>query len=277
MKKFAVRSDRPTPRPSTRSGSTGAALQAQSSRPEAVAQRKREDAANSSPRVQELLQLKERMDQGRGAAVPAGHGLVQRRVLPIGGGAPAAEKEFIDRRIAEFGQLNPAIQAIIDAPNVWLFVQLEREEERGDQRTLASYDATRGRTSIDIELIQGEDETPERLASDLLHELVLHAVPAYREHQAAVAGNRLPDFPQTDEEIEAAELAEHGDFDAWLDMATTAVRADGPWEFKQAVIADWLAHADESGLTQDDQDALYLLHQRDWDGLREEGYLPQED
>jgi len=41
----------------------------------------------------------------------------------------------------------------------------------------------------------------------------------------------------------------------------------------QAAILDCLAHSDENGFTEEEQEALELLHERDWAGLREAGWL----
>jgi hypothetical protein len=56
-------------------------------------------------------------------------------------------------------------------------------------------------------------------------------------------------------------------------MALIAVRAGGPWAFKQRVIADWIAHAEESVLSEDEQMALGALHDQDWRWLRDNGWL----
>jgi hypothetical protein len=223
-------------------------------------------AANARP---EAVRLR-RQAEGLGGR----RDVVQRTLLPVDGDAPQDEKDFVDRRIREFAGLNPAIQGMIDRLDVRLFVTLNRDEARGDQETRVEYDGGLQRTWILVTLDQGEDDTPEQMASDLLHELVLHGVPAYQEHVAALTAGRAPNFPEGDEEVAEAELHEHGDYDAWFEMARIAVAAGGPWEFKQKVIADWLAHADESGLTEDEQLALHAVHERDWDWLRQEGWLP---
>ncbi|MBK8251611.1 MAG: hypothetical protein IPK82_02955 [Polyangiaceae bacterium] len=257
-------------------------------RPDVVQTARAGEMANASPSVTNVSRLDGQINRqtrfgttsNLAGLVQASQGTpalkgpaVQRKVLPIQGNAPKDEKEFVQRRITEFASLHPQIQGIVSDDDVVLYVTFNRDEDGGDQETTIQHDQKKGKTWILVTLNQSDEDTPEQLAADLLHELVLHGVPAYREHTAAKTGNRKPNFPKNDTEVEQAELAEHSDFQSWLDMAMVAVRAAGPWEFKQRVLTDWLNHADESGLSEDDQLAIHALHQRDWDWLRQNGYL----
>lgn len=105
-------------------------------------------------------------------------------------------------------------------------------------------------------------DTPEKLASDLLHELVLHAIPAYRAHLHR--GTGAPQFTE--------EAADHADQGSWCEMIRLAIHG-AQWGVAQAAILDCLAHSDENGFTEEEQEALELLHERDWDGLRAAGWL----
>jgi len=249
--------------------------------PRFAAQRRLMDTLGASPGVQRLATLQRAANARpqadelrRQAQVLSGRqGVIQRTLLPVDGDAPKDERDFVDRRVREFAGLNPAIQGMIDRQDVRLYVTLDRDDEGGDQETRVEYDAENRLTWILITLNQAEDDTPEQLASDLLHELVLHGAPAYREHVAAVEAGRAPDFPEDDEAVTDAEAREHGDYDAWYEMVRIALASDGPWEFTQRVITDWLLHAEESGLTEDEQLTLDALAKRDWEWLRQMGKL----
>lgn len=208
------------------------------------------------------------------SALPGGMTVQRRLIQNIDGNAPDEEKEFIHRRWHQFVNDDPEIAALSAAQDVWVHITLNRDRERGDQETRSRYLDDRQRTLITITLNQAEDDTPEQLASDLLHEVVLHALPAYRKHVAARQGQTAPDFPGDDDEdrITLEELQEHGNVDAWFRMARIAMRS-GQWAFFQRTLSDFIAHAQEAGLSDDDEMALGAIHSKDWDYLRQEGYL----
>lgn len=91
---------------------------------------------------------------------------------------------------------------------------------------------------------------------------MLHAIPAYRAHLHR--GTGAPQF--TEEE------ADHADQGSWCEMIRLAIHG-AQWGVAQAAIHDCLAHSDENGFTEEEQEALELLHERDWDGLRAAGWL----
>lgn len=151
--------------------------------------------------------------------------VIQRHLLPVGGNAPSNEKDFVTRRIAEWAGKNIGLADLVSdkRKDVVLYVVLDRGE--GDQRTSVSFDADRKRTYITVALQNDDvnDEADYILAENLLHELVLHVLPAFEKHKAATGLGEIPEFTDPDDdEFDKEEAAEHGNLDGFNEMIRLA-------------------------------------------------------
>lgn len=217
-------------------------------------------------------------DRSSKAVARAGKTIVaQGKLLPVQGDDAEDAKELVRSRVIEYAAQDPDIGAMVASPSFAIFITLNRDEEGGDQETHVDFNPETRRTFLYITLNQSADDTNVKLAADLLHEFVLHGIPAYNEHRRVENTTAIPNFPSSDHAIEAQEAIEHGDFDAWIKMATIALRSTGPaLEIMDAVLHDLLGHAEEAGLSDDEQIAIGALIQRDWEYLAAEGYMGEE-
>ncbi len=149
----------------------------------------------------------------------ANNATVQRVLLPVDG-APN-DVAIAVHLFHTLAANNPTVQQMRHDPTVRVYIAVERSDEGGDARTTAEWDDQNNCSFILISLEMNREEGAADIQATLLHEIILHGIPAYLRHQAA---NGLdPDYtdPEVDEELfEAEEAAEHADVVRWQEVIT---------------------------------------------------------
>lgn len=112
------------------------------------------------------------------------------------------------------------------------------EEVDRDQNTRIAWVPPDSQITITMEIADDGNG----LYDGLLHELILHVVPAALKHAAAVARQAAPVYPVTDAQIQAEETQEHAAQAAWQTMADVAA-ALGIGGLLDAVVMDACAHS----------------------------------
>lgn len=173
-----------------RNAQAATAALAVDSAPQAVALRRQADALHGSAHMAAQRRLAQAMN---GGAAPAAQRRLatammpaQRTLLPPDGSVP--DKAAVTALFNGLVQDNPQVLAMRDDPTVQVFVNVARSEEGGDARTTAQWDDDNARSFILIDLDMAENETASDIQASLLHEIILHAVPAYERHVAAAGG-----------------------------------------------------------------------------------------
>ncbi|MFD0431813.1 hypothetical protein ACFQ60_45485 [Streptomyces zhihengii] len=112
------------------------------------------------------------------------------------------------------------VQAVLDDPVIRLMVLVDTVRSRTRlQNTRIDWVQPDTQITVTLQIGGGGDG----LYDGLLHELILHVVPAALKHAAAIAVGTAPAYPTTDALIEAEEAQEHGSRPAWRRMADLAV------------------------------------------------------
>lgn len=159
------------------------------------------------------------------------------RLEQIAVGEPVSAGALVQRRVAIDADAAPndrqAVQAVLatvasyaairDARDVDLTITVLRSDEGGDAVTHAQWSSETRRSSIDIVLEMRNDEPASMIQAALLHELHLHALPAYGRHQAAHGGDPGFTHPESDE-FEAEEAEEHTSIVGWQATIAAATR-----------------------------------------------------
>lgn len=192
-----------------------------------VALRRQAEALHASSHLAAQRRLAQTMNGGAAPAaqrrlaaamIPA-----QRTLLPPDGSAP--DRATVTALFDDLAQQNPQVLAMRDDPTVQVFVNVARTEEGGDARTTAQWDDANARSFILIDLDMAEDETASDIQASLLHEILLHAVPAYERHVAAAGGD--PDYADAEvgeERFDLEEAAEHQDAGRWQQVIDQGLR-----------------------------------------------------
>lgn len=156
---------------------------------------------------------------------------VQRQLKnEIGGDAAPKKKAFLTYRMQEYASMHPQIAAMFsdDEAKIYVTVNLNEVDEAEDQETRCVFNKGRNRTLVQITLfVEKGVDRPESVDKNLLHELVLHAVPAYLSTLNALEDKKEPDFKNGDAKgFEALEAADHGSRIAWNNMAYMALMSE---------------------------------------------------
>ena len=167
-------------------------------------------------------------------------------VLIIRGNAPALLQTRAGQFIQAVAAQNATIRNVVADPHIRLMVLVDvvasdsssSEEVDRDQNTRIAWVQPDSQITITMEI--ADDGTG--LYDGLLHELILHVVPAALKHAAAVARQAAPVYPVTDAQIQAEEAQEHAAQAAWQTVADVAV-ALGIAGLLDAVVMDTCAHS----------------------------------
>jgi len=186
------------------------------------------------------------------------HGLVQRVLLPIDGVAHDAQVGQL--LFAALAASNPHIQAMSADPSFQVYITIERSEDGGDGRTSVQWSAESEQSFLLISLDMRRDEAASSLQATLLHELILHGIPAHNKHIAAAGGD--PGYTDPDSELfDLEEEAEHGDHAAWETLLGHSLhQGEATWVETCKDLVRHLGVDDEFGLQ-----VCYLLQAYDSD------------
>ncbi|MET9108422.1 hypothetical protein [Streptomyces zhihengii] len=154
------------------------------------------------------------------------------------GNAPDRLKARAKQFIETVAVHDATVQAVLDDPVIRLMVLVDTVRSRTRLQN-TRIDWVQPDTQITVTLQIGGDG--DGLYDGLLHELILHVVPAALKHAAAIAVGTAPAYPTTDALIEAEEAQEHRSRPAWRRMADLAV-ALGIGGLLDAVVMDACAH-----------------------------------
>ncbi|GLW58984.1 hypothetical protein [Kitasatospora phosalacinea] len=157
-------------------------------------------------------------------------------MLSIRGNATELLRTRAEQLIRGIGGLNTSVQTAIDDPNIRLMVLVDAVDGDRNQNTRVSWAAPDTQISVTVEIAARGDG----LYQGLLHELVLHAVPAVQRHLAAIAQHRAPVYP-VGRQILVEEAQEHASQAGWLLMAELAI-ASGLTGLLDAAVMDACAH-----------------------------------
>ncbi|MEU9499697.1 hypothetical protein [Streptomyces sp. NPDC048196] len=153
--------------------------------------------------------------------------------------APAKLKGRAEEFIRAVAVHNTTIEAVLADPHIRLMVLVDvTAEETRLQNTRVAWVHPDTQITITLEI----NDNGTGLYDGLLHELILHVVPAALKHAAAVAGHNAPVYPTTGRQIEAEERQEHTSQTAWQMAADIAV-ALGIDGLVDAVIMDACGHS----------------------------------
>jgi hypothetical protein len=167
-------------------------------------------------------------------------------VLIIRGNAADRLKQLADQFIRAVGAQNATIQAVLADQHIRLMVlvdvvESDSEDSKGTDRiqnTRVSWVPPDTQITITMEIADGGDG----LYDGLLHELILHVVPAALKHAAAVGRGAAPVYPTTDAAVTAEETQEHANQRAWQTVADVAAAVGVPG-LLDAVMMDMCAHS----------------------------------
>lgn len=157
-------------------------------------------------------------------------------MLSVRGTASAALKQNAERFIQAVASADATVNTILTNRNIRLLVLVDAlgsdSSDDADQNTRIEW------LNLDtcITITLPVDETGAGMHSGLLHELILHAVPAALKHAAAVSHGNTPVYPATDHDIEVEETLEHQSRAGWQLMADIAVDLEDEQLLSRAVI-----------------------------------------
>ncbi|MFJ3905888.1 hypothetical protein [Streptomyces sp. NPDC090025] len=166
-------------------------------------------------------------------------------MLIIRGNAPAQLRTRADQFVRAVAVHNATVQTAVNDAHIRLMVLVDTVESESDSEDNDRDQNTRvGWVQPDTEITITMEIAPNGggLYDGLLHELILHVVPAVRKHTLAIGRHGIPVYAVGDAQISAEEIQEHGDQAAWQTMGDLGATL-GIAGLLDAVIMDTCAHS----------------------------------